>query len=160
MSIFTLPFLTRKTIWRILCHTYPVLLNSACICTVDHIDESKRLGKVPCDYLVHNIRLANSRTVNYHNSFLKYTNGKVNNFFNRVMFWGDKKSTQLLILATRARSCGKCGVYNVCANSRINSEPGPMKHCIMLHLFWGDRGMSPTFSLEHSLLFKIGWLDT
>ena len=51
--------------------TYSVFLHSSCVGAVDSINEGKGLRQILCDYLVHNFRLANARTVNYNNTFLK-----------------------------------------------------------------------------------------
>ena len=52
--------------------TYSVFLDSSSIGTVDDIDEGKGLRQIPRDYFIHNIRLANARTVNNNDAFLKY----------------------------------------------------------------------------------------
>jgi len=52
--------------------TYPIFLNSSSIGTVDDVDEGKSLRQILCDYLVHNIRLANPRTVNDNHAVLKF----------------------------------------------------------------------------------------
>ena len=51
--------------------TYPIFLNSSSIGTVDDVDEGESLRQILCDYLVHNIRLANPRTVNDNHAVLK-----------------------------------------------------------------------------------------
>ena len=52
--------------------TYSVFLNSPSVGTVDDIDKRKGLRQILCNNLVHDIRLADSRTVNNNYAFLKY----------------------------------------------------------------------------------------
>ena len=52
--------------------TYSVFLKSPRVSTVDDIDKRKDLRQILFDDLIHNIRLANSRTVNNNYAFLKY----------------------------------------------------------------------------------------
>ncbi len=52
-------------------YTYSVFLYSSSVCTVDDINKCKGLRQILCDYLIHDFRLTNSRTVNDYHAFLK-----------------------------------------------------------------------------------------
>ena len=52
-------------------NTYSVFLNSSSVCTVYDINEGKSLRQILGDYLVYDVGLTDTRTVNYNHTFLK-----------------------------------------------------------------------------------------
>ena len=53
-------------------NTHSVFLNSSSVCAVYDINEGKSLRQILLDYLVHDVRLTNTWTVNYNHAVLKY----------------------------------------------------------------------------------------
>ena len=56
----------------VIVNTYSVFLNSSSVSTVYDINEGKGLRQILCDYLVHDVGLTNTWTINYNHAFLKY----------------------------------------------------------------------------------------
>jgi len=56
----------------VIVNTYSVFLNSSSVSTVYDINEGKGLWQILCDYLIHDVGLTNTRTINYYHAFLKY----------------------------------------------------------------------------------------
>ena len=90
--------------------TYSVFLDSSSVGTIDDIDKRKGLRQILSDDLIHDIRLANTRTVNNNYAFLKYKTKTyikmIKLYFKKFKPYINQPSKKQLLCKTKTHSHG------------------------------------------------------